>query len=543
MAKDNDNPYQGEAPKPQDEKADAASSLPEIPSEEAPAKPEMEEPSIKEILCYSTAGVTGGLNNQTLAYMWMPLLNLGLGISPILVGFMLTFKSLWDGITDPIMAQISDNWKGKNGRRRPFILWGGIVMAVGEASMWWIVSRDWDPGAEWYVNKYFWFFAAFRLFLATAQTVHSVPYWAMGIELSPSYHGKTRVFAVRALFQKVAAFIGPWLYPLCLLPFFKDSLQGVRYISVILSFIMIAGVCFTYFGSKERIRVDKSKKKKMNIAKSMAVTFKNRHFVKIVLIYVLLGWGLGIFGVLGMYLNIYYIYGGDKLKGATLGAIIGMEGIALAMIGIPFITWFCKKFQKHNAMRFTLAALIIGKVLGWWCINPTYPWLLAIIPFFFSFGISAFYLVLSTMFADVVDVDELITGQRREGMFGACNAWVIKSSGAMVGALSGIILAATGFNVLLGRAQDPQTIFNMRLALCGISPLVMSIGFLLLRKYPLTEKVLGEVKAELKVRRAKAHKEAEAEELAAMIAEEESMAQEISSMQAEEETMDDSLGE
>jgi len=498
MAQDNENPYASKDSKSRE------TNLPEISSDQelsAQEKEDAREPTVGEILCYSTAGVTGGLNNQTLGRLFQPLLNIGLGISPVMIGFMLSFKSLWDGFTDPIMAMITDNWKGKNGRRRPFILWGGIIVAVAECIMWWVVSRNWDPRVVWYANKYFWFFLSFRLFLATAQTVFSVPYWALGIELSPSYHGKTRVFAVRSIFQKVANFAGPWLYPFCLLPFFVDSLEGVRYLSLMLSIIMIAGVLFTYHGTRERRR--RPSKKKHDIFKAMGLTFQNRHFLKIVAIYIFLSWTMGIFNIIGMYLNIYYVYQGNVMRGALLAAYIGSFATGLAIVGVPVTTWICKRFQKHNALRFSLLMVMIGKLLGWWLINPTYPWLQVFIPFFFSFGISSFYLTLSTMFADVVDVDELVTGERREGIFGACNAWVMKTSGALTAALAGIVLAMTGFDIDLGRAQTAQAIFNMRVCFCLLPSILLGTGFLLLWKYPLTEKVMADVQDELKIRRAR----------------------------------------
>jgi GPH family glycoside/pentoside/hexuronide:cation symporter len=520
---------------------DAPPSEPQQPDGGGAAKTD-EEPSLKEIICYGTAGVTNSMNNQSLARLFKPIVNLGLGIDPALIGFMFAAKSLWDAFTDPAMAQISDNWKSKHGRRRPFILWGGIAGAIIECLMWWLINPDWKADNPWFSNTYFWYFAVFLIFIASAQTVFSVPYWALGIELAPSYHGKTRVMAVQSVFMKIAMIFMPWLYALCVGPLFENELQGVRILSLILSVVLISGVLVTYFSTRERVRVDRFKKDKPNIFESLAATFTNRHFVKVTCIFIFLSFTLGTFGTIGMYLNIFYVYGGDKYAGAVLGGWVGMEGTLIALLGVPFMTWFCRKFQKHNALRFALGALMIGKVLEWWLINPRYPWLQVFSPFFFSFGISAFFFVLNTMFADVVDVDELITGRRREGMFGACSSWIQKSAGAIVVAMSGIIINATGFDVDLGRAQTPETILNMRICYCLLPAGLLGIGYLLLRKYPLTEEVISVVKAELEIRREKVHREAEAEELAAMKAEEESAAQETASEKAEEDFLEKSPG-
>jgi GPH family glycoside/pentoside/hexuronide:cation symporter len=108
-------------------------------------------------------------------------------------------------------------------------------------------------------------------------------------------------------------------------------------------------------------------------------------------------------------------------------------------------------------------------------------------PFFYSLGITSTFTILGSLMADVVDVDELKSGRRREGMFGAAASYFMKAAGASASAISGFALEATGFNVKLGGHQSGYT-FNAMLLLYSIGPTVMLLVCLaLLHRYPLTE--------------------------------------------------------
>ncbi len=348
----------------------------------------------------------------------------------------------------------------------------------------------------------------FLMTLSAFQTVYGVPYYALGIEIAPSYDGRTKVVAIRALLQKIVGFITPWLLPLCLLPRFADGVDGAFHISMIFAIISIPLVLLTFFKTKERTHVDKSREK-IPIFKSMKQTVSHSHFWRIFGLYFIVQQGLGIFTVVGVFVSIYYVFGGDLLLGNAYAAVVGSFAIVLAMLSIPTVAWMCKHWEKHNALRFAMGMMIIGCVLKWWCYNPEHPEYLFIVPFFFSFGISAVYTVLSTMMADVTDIDELITGSRREGMFGAVNAMMMKAAGALGAILAGVIIAASGFEVNRGIYQDPGVFTNMRLLFSIIPATALCAGFLVLWRYPLTRKRMLEIKEELKARREKKAQELE----------------------------------
>ncbi len=452
-----------------------------------------DEPHVKELLAYGSAEAGNAIMGNIQGGLIHPILNMTLGVSPGLIGLILSIRGLWDAITDPIMGYISDNWKrGRWGRRRGFVAIGGVAMSVIFILMW-SLPRGWSE------MQYITYVGIALLLFATAQTIFSVPYYALGIELSPSYHGRTRVVVYRGLIDKITGFLAPWFYPFCLLPIFSDAVEGVFWLALAGGLLGILTTLLTATLTRERtgIRIERRE----GFFRAFWGTVSNRDFLRIISIYVMMLLLLGTFSIFGSYLVIYYVFGGDAMKGATYGAIAGSIGSGLALVSIPLVAWLSKRFQKHNALRISLVMMMIGALLNLVCLNPRYPWLMFIVPFFYSMGIVCVFTILASMQADVVDVDELRSGRRREGMFGAAGAYFMKTTGAIAAAISGFALEATGFNVKLGGAQSPET-FTKMLLLFSVGPAAMMLTcLLLLRNYPLTEEYIASIQPALRAKR------------------------------------------
>jgi GPH family glycoside/pentoside/hexuronide:cation symporter len=228
------------------------------------------------------------------------------------------------------------------------------------------------------------------------------------------------------------------------------------------------------------------------------------HFWRITIIYVIMLFIGPLFEIFGGYVTLWYVFRGDKAFMASLGGYIGMIGTIMGGLGIFLFSWISNRYGKHVALRTAVSMFICGHLLKLVLYNPACPYLLFCTPFLFSIGIAATFTVLSAMQADIVDVDELVSGQRREGMFGAVASVVMKSSGALATALAGFLVVLTGYNVELGVNQPPGTFTAMRL-LFSLGPIpFLVIVLALLHKYPFDRKRMDEIHAELKRRHAAA---------------------------------------
>ena len=328
-------------------------------------------------------------------------------------------------------------------------------------------------------------------------TIFSVPYYALGIELSPSYDGRTRVVTFRAVLNKIVGLVAPWIPVACFSLWFVNALQGLFWVSVVAAVIGIPCTILMFMYTRERTHVSAQKRKeKVNLFRSMWQISKNPDFLRIFALYTFIGLVNGLFAQVGFYLNVYWVMG-SALAGAKLGAWVSMLAWALGFLSLPVINWACRRFEKHRVLGFAVVWMAIGTALKWWAMDPEHPEYQFVLPFFFSLGIGSVFTVLPTMMADVTDVDELKHGYRREGMFGAVMAFLMKMTGALVPIAAGAVLVMAGFDPSLEYHQDPTTIFNMRMMYSFIPAVMLLFALLILVKYPLSRARVLAIKAEL----------------------------------------------
>jgi GPH family glycoside/pentoside/hexuronide:cation symporter len=150
----------------------------------------------------------------------------------------------------------------------------------------------------------------------------------------------------------------------------------------------------------------------------------------------------------------------------------------------------------------TISVSLVGYALKWVGYNPDHPyWLLYAAPFV-AFGVGSLFTLMGSMIADVCDYDELHTGRRREGVFGAIYWWMVKVGMALAGLLTGIILNASGFAVEL-EAQTEKTLFLLRVFDVGAPLVTSALALVIMLTYQISERRAYEIRAELERRRGK----------------------------------------
>jgi len=497
----------------------------------------------KEILYYSGGGIGSDLTTQFLSILHT-LLIIALGLSPLLLGVLLSVKTLWAALCDPIIAHLSDHARTRWGRRHPFIFYGSITRLLVLIAMIaffpksqeitpnkFLAAQDQqsqaasDDRAEapqnekkddsllslsaikasmdtflsaesGYKKKVAIYLVVCSLVFTTLGSITNIPYYAMGLELCRSYDGRTRLVAYRAVIGKITDLITPWILPFCLLPMFHNFLDGLFWYASFTVAIALPTTILMLRKTRERPPLPSANPQPTRppLLKSIWMTARNIHFLKILLLYQFFGYAIGVFAQLGIFLNIYYVYSGNALAGATLDGYIATFATVLTFAALPLFTWSCHRFQKHRALRFTIIWMSLGMAFRWFLITPDHPFLQLFLPFFFSLGISTFYLILSTMMADVADIDELRHGLRREAMFGAVMGFCMKLTGTLQPILAGAVLVASGFDISLGGNQSPETFTNMRLLFSFIPAGLLLFGLLILWRYPLTREYTGRLK-------------------------------------------------
>ena len=432
-------------------------------------------------------------------------LNLGLGMNPALVGLLGALPRLTDAITDPLMGYISDNTRSRWGRRRPYIFFGAIAVGIVFALLWQL------PGGKSEMF-YFWYFLGGSLIFYLAYTVYATPWVALGYELTPDYHERTRLMGVQNFIGNIAYMISPYFLAIMYSKqLFVDEVEGAASLAIMIGVLVIAlGVLPAIF-LRERFKdvdvgdPDAAAGGMMQSVKGFfhgfAMTLKFKPFLKLCAATFLVFNGFILIASFQSYVIIYYVFEGDAAKGADFVGHSGLLQAISALLVIGLVTLLATKIGKRRAFYVSTGVSMIGYLLKWFCYTPDNPWLLLIPAPLMAFGLAGLFTLMPSMIADVVDMDELNTHERREGMYGSIFWWVVKLGQAVAIFAGGVLLNVTGFDVDLGGAQGADTIRYMRMFDAFVPCIASGVAIWAIASYTITEEKAHEVRMELEARR------------------------------------------
>jgi GPH family glycoside/pentoside/hexuronide:cation symporter len=457
---------------------------------------------------YGLGAIVNNLLGGAIGYMSI-VLNVGLGINPALVGTLQAIPRLTDAMTDPIMGYISDNTRSKYGRRRPYIFIGAIFVGLTFALMW-------QLPAGYSEMFYFWFFLIGSIIFYLFYTIFATPWVALGYELTSDYHERTLLMGVMNFMGQFAWITLPWFYAFMENDrFFSDSVQGARTLAIIIGvFVAVVGIMPAIFTRERFVAYDIEvkvktkffaglKKNIVEFSKGLMITIKRVEFLKLCSGTFFLFNGIMLVGAFSSYLTIFYVCGGDTDQGAKYMGLFGTITTISTLAAIVAVTWISSKIGKRKTFIIATSMTMIGSILKWFCYDPMAPWKVLIPAPLIAIGMGALFTLMGSMIADVCDLDELETGERREGMFGAIYWWMVKLGMALAFGLSGFLLNATGFVVDFGGAQTSSTFFWMRIVDVGIPAIASLIAILSVASYKITEEKSYEIRSELEKRRIK----------------------------------------
>jgi GPH family glycoside/pentoside/hexuronide:cation symporter len=235
--------------------------------------------------------------------------------------------------------------------------------------------------------------------------------------------------------------------------------------------------------------------------KGFGATIKTKPFLKLCGATFLVFNGFIMIASFQSYVIIYYVFGGNQEMGAKYAGYNGTLGAISTFAVIFIVTWLATQIGKRKAFYFSTGMSILGFGLKWFCYDPDRPWLVMLPAPLIAFGLGGLFTLMGSMIADVVDEDELVSNQRREGMFGSIFWWVVKVGMAAALAAGGFLLNATGFDIALGGAQTERTLFLLRVFDVVIPMVTSAIAIWLIAAYPITEERAHTVRVELERRR------------------------------------------
>jgi GPH family glycoside/pentoside/hexuronide:cation symporter len=427
------------------------------------------------------------------------------GLEARLASFGALAGIVWDAVNDPIVGVLTDRLQTRWGRRRPFLLWFAIPFGLSFVILW--SAPDWDNQAALmaYVT------VAFML-ADTLQTLISVPFLSLTPELTPDYDERTTLTSFRSFFQLVGA-----LSVVVAAPAIVDMVlnsggtqqQGFMLVGAI--FGSIGAIPLLLLGIFVRETSTPAQTEPMPFRETLREAWKNIPFRFAVGIHMLNWSAVDMVAVTFPYFLLYWVEQGDLLAtirvfGFDLAPESAFFGILMSVciLFIPFWLWMAKRYDKRTAYRIGMTVWVVA-ALTIFTVQPGQTNYLLFVAAFAGMGVSAAYTLPDSLFADVIEWDELRTGRRQEGVFYGMRTLIRKLTGALVIFITLQLLGWSGYvSPPDGAVQFMQSDSALRMIRLLVSPFgaaIVSGTILLAWLFPLSREQYMKIQRLLEQRR------------------------------------------
>lgn len=435
--------------------------------------------------------------------IFMVVLVQDLGFPGWMWGILFFLPRVFDSITDPIMGFISDNTRSKWGRRRQYVFVGAIIMGVSFILMWQLHRENG-------ITYNFTYFLIFSFFFYLGLTIFSVPYVAMGYEMSTDFHERTDIMAVAQWIGQWAWVIAPWFWVIMYDPsWFESADVAARelavYVGIVCMLMAMVPAIFLRSESTEQEEYEPLTLANIGgalkgIADGFVHAFRSVPFRRLCVATFFIFNAFNTVAAFSFFIIVHYIFASDVAAAGIWPTLFGSVGaLVTTFLVIPTVTRASKTIGKRRAFLWSQGVSLFGYLLFWFLFVPEKPWLFLIALPFFSFGIGGLFTLMMSMTADVIDLDELNSGLRREGVFGAIYWWMVKFGFAIAGLASGAILSLVGFDPNAA-TQTESALTGLRMFFSGLPIVGTVLAILIMRGYKISETRANEIRAELEAR-------------------------------------------
>jgi GPH family glycoside/pentoside/hexuronide:cation symporter len=467
----------------------------------------MQDVTARVPLSQKIAYGVGMLGNQMFPAalgIFMVVLVQGLGMSPVLWGVLFFLPRLSDALTDPVMGFVSDNTNSRWGRRRPYILIGAVIAGLAYVFMWQL-----DPENSEMQNFAYFLFFAFIFYLGL--TIFATPYVAMGYEMSTDFHERTRLMAVAQWIGQWAWVIVPWFWVIIYDPdFAPNAVAGAKSLAVwvglgcLLMCLVPAIFCKTQPvdpATLERLSIDNLGRNVRSLVLGFGTTFRCKPFVRICIATFFVFNAFNTVAGMSFFIILWYMNAGDTEAMGRWPTWFGsVSALTTTFLVIPLVALMAQKLGKRRAFLISQGISVLGYAALAWCFNADHPWMMFLPLPLFAFGIGGLFTIMMSMTADVCDLDELNTGARREGVFGAVYWWMVKFGFAIAGLGGGLIMDLVGFDGA-AQVQKPDAMVGLLMAYCIVPITGTLIAMAVMRGYDLDEERSAEIRRQIAERK------------------------------------------
>lgn len=409
----------------------------------APVNP---NPGLGTKLVYGFGSVAFGIKDGGFTVFLLFFYNQVLGLSATLVGLAIAIAIIADALFDPIIGEVSDNWRARLGRRHPFMYGAAIPVAL-------LYFLLWSPPA-WSGGWLFAYLVVVAVLVRMFIAVYEIPSTALAAELTPDYDQRTSLMAYRWLFGLLGggfmliAIFALFLVPTKAQPVGILNHDGYWTYGAVAAVIMAVSILVSAAGTHSRIKTfrqppEKPRGSLREIARQMIDTLSHRSLIMVTIAGLFSGMASGMGNALNTYFGTYFW----RFTASQL-AVIGLAALLAIAISVVIAPLVSRRFEKKRGFIVSaFASLFVNnitmtlKLLGWLPASGSS----ALLWIFFvsttiglALAITAGILITS-MIIDVVEDNEKKTGRRSEGLISAALSFVNKATSGL-GLLAGSVL-------------------------------------------------------------------------------------------------------
>jgi GPH family glycoside/pentoside/hexuronide:cation symporter len=437
------------------------------------------------ILWYALPGAGALFNYTLIIVIFMKFCTDTLGVEASAVGRVMLMARVWDAVSDPLAGYLSDRTTLRFGRRKTWLLASSLPLALFSAMLWAPpLSFDNDQLMVWIAVAVVGFY--------TAYTIFEVPHLALGAELTTDPTQRNRVYGYRQLLKSGGLLLAFTVGMLSL-----DS-ANARENGLAVGvgaglFAAITVIMSVWVLPRER--QDYSGRGPSNPFKALRDVWQNRLARLVLIAYFVEALGMGGIGVLTPYVVEYVL----EMPGQA-AAFLGVYSIS-AIVAIPLWIKLGDRFEKRRLWMFGMGSSAIG--FGLVVFLGPGAWLILGLSSLIAGSANACGSTIGvSLKADLIDVDELQTGERKEGAYFAAWNFVSKLAGGVMLWIVGEALSAIDF---VPNAVQTETVRGWMLFLMGGIPMIgFAIGMTVFSRFDMTQADHAEIRAEIDARAAEA---------------------------------------